>query len=393
MTDSAFRKAWLIMKGIVWNGVEYEDIDELHPEILSFLENWDENNKTLPEPPFKASGRQGTPFRAMRDDRLAGIDPSRRISRMKGFTDPAKNMLTTFMNWEGGKTSEMPRFRRIADLLEGDYRPVEPMGGSASFLLGMNKNKGLYNDINPDLVNVMRQAQKGLGVVSIPQSQEALDEGFEAMNALRQRRDVDEEELNDEELNRLARHFVQNNLSSFRTDWKGKPWGDDSLHGEGEYPSQKWRTRSQEAEETGTSHKNWRAFPHDAGSYDLTPYANRMKGFEIHEGDMMDIQDSLTDKDLLYLDPPYMSRNISYGAGKKQQAGKTFDDFQRNVLRLGAEHKGPSPLKDYIKALQDAEYQIHPWLRKPKANKFPQVEMIGLKGFNKPPSQKSLFDY
>jgi hypothetical protein len=41
------------------------------------------------------------------------------------------------------------------------------------------------------------------------------------------------------------------------------------------------------------------------------------------------------------------------------------------------------PLRNYIEALLNAGYDIHPWLRKPKANKLAQAELLALRGFPK----------
>jgi len=446
MRDNAFDQAWTIMKGIVFDGKHYEDIDELDPQILEILRLFNENNKEnpLPQPPFQAKGREGKPFKAMRDARLDGIDHQPIFDSMRGFTDPENSMLSTFMNWEGGKTSEMPKFRNMASQLGSRGRPVEPMTGSGSFVLGMNRGSGLMNDMNPDIVNVHRQAKAGLGDVAIPQSQEAHNAAMDAMNTIRERRDVDGEELSDQDLRELAQHFVGNNLSSFRTDWRGADWdgrtetnakgkqvpigGFDAdyatAYTEGRYPHQKWRDNNAEVNRlhalreaqgstagfTNAEKKkvgNWRAFPHHAGSLNLDAYASRYKGVDIREGDAFDLNDQLRPDDLLYLDPPYIGRDMDYGATTLQQQGRTYDDFQRKILQMGREHEGPSilsnymyakdkhqPLDRYIKDAMDSGYTLYPWLRKPKANKFPQVEMFGLKGLKNPlPSsaQRTLF--
>ena len=92
------------------------------------------------------------------------------------------------------------------------------MGGSGSFVLGMNRGTGLINDMNPDIVNIHRQAKRGMGDVAIPQNQQDLDDNFAELNHLRMRRDVYGEDMTDEELSRMARLFVGNNLASFRTE-------------------------------------------------------------------------------------------------------------------------------------------------------------------------------
>ena len=122
-SGDAFSEAWSIMKGIVFNGVEYEDIDELDPMIVESLRLLTEEGQALPPPPFKPTRaqrrgsigrREGTPLMAMRNAVLAGQDPQPIFDAMRGFTDSENNMLTTFINWEGGKTSEMPKFRVMA---------------------------------------------------------------------------------------------------------------------------------------------------------------------------------------------------------------------------------------------------------------------------------------
>lgn len=439
-SPEAFDQAWSIMKGIVFNGQYFEDIDEMDPMVVEALRmfNQDKEANPLPEPPFQATGRIGKPFKAMRDARLAGIDHQPIFDAMPGFTDSENNMLSTFINWEGGKTSEMPKFRAMARHLGDWERPVEPMTGSGSFVLGMNRGTGLMNDMNPDIVNVHQQAKAGLGDVAIPQSQEGHNAAIDAMNALRERRDVDGEELSQQELTDLARLFVGNNLSSYRTDWRGVDWdgrtevnekgktvpmggfdGDYAVpYTEGRVPYQSWRDNNEEVERlfqlteqqqgktlkdranaaglTDAERKkagNWRAFPHHAGSINLDSYAPRYKGVDIRHGDAFDLHELLRPTDLLYLDPPYIGRDMDYGATSLQRQGRTYDDFQRKILQMGREHEGPSilsnymyakdqhqPLEQYIKDVIDSGYTVYPWLRSPKANNFPQVEMFGLKG-------------
>ena len=48
MNRDAFSEAWSIMKGIVFNGVEYEDIDELDPMIVESLRLLTEEGQALP---------------------------------------------------------------------------------------------------------------------------------------------------------------------------------------------------------------------------------------------------------------------------------------------------------------------------------------------------------
>tara|TARA_R100001079_G_scaffold84328_1_gene47325 strand:- start:15662 stop:17017 length:1356 start_codon:yes stop_codon:yes gene_type:complete len=451
MNRDAFSEAWSIMKGIVFNGVEYEDIDELDPMIVESLRLLTEEGKALPPPPFTPTEaqkkgsigvREGTPLMPMRNAVLAGQDPQPIFDAMRGFTDSENNMLTTFINWEGGKTSEMPKFRVMASKLGEWDRPVEPMGGSGSFVLGMNRGTGLINDMNPDIVNIHTQAKRGMGDVVIPQNQQELDDNFAELNHLRMRRDMYGEDMTDEELLRMARLFVGNNLASYRTDWRGTDWqgrtemnekgkqvpmknfeGDYRVpYTEGRYPNQKFRDNSRAtmeqfnryhaqgswdgfSEDEQKQAKNFRAFPYMSRKINLDAYAPRYKGVDITQGNALDIGDLLRPTDLLYLDPPYISRDMDYGATGLQQLGRTYDDFQRGILRLGREHSGPSilsnymyakdkhqPLEEYIKDAIDSGYTIYPWLRKPKANKFPQVEMFGLKGLQMPTTlQQRLF--
>ena len=84
-----------------------------------------------------------------------------------------------------------------------------------------------------------------------------------------------------------------------------------------------------------------------------------------------------------------MSRKVEYGGDPKQDWGYQYDDDQRDVVDLMGEHQGPSiysnylfprdtkvPYYDLISDLLDVEADIYPWMRKPKANALPQIEVI-----------------
>ena len=134
--------------------------------------------------------------------------------------------------------------------------------------------------------------------------------------------------------------------------------------------------------------------PHEAKSINLDPYAKRLRNVDIHTGDIRETSKNLTGQHALYLDPQYVARDIQYGGSKEQKEGVGFDDLQRDTLRIGGEHKGPvlysnymydpksrKPLTNLIDAALDEGFDINPWIRKPKGNKNPVVEMLATRNF------------
>ena len=384
---SAFTRGWELMKGIVWNGREYDDIDEIDPIIRGILDDYTQGT-TLPALPWSGGGaRRGTPWTEMLRE-----GSSAPLHRLKGFTQPEKEMLPTVVNWEGGKTSIMPQFRALAKPLGSRFIPAELFGGSGSFILGMNdpQARGLYADLNPDMTNLMTQLKRGMGDVNIAQDQDDLERMVAELNEIRYRRDVMGQELDDDDLMRMAHLLVGANLTNRNGMFTYKPWDKKpQTYTEGKIQRPSFRVQPE------------RIMPNDVGSINLDPYASRLRNVDIRTGDLRQPSESLTPEHLLYLDPPYISRDISYGGSEQQLEGKTFDQLQRDTIDIANEHKGPSivsnylysketgePLKEYINALLDAEMQIHPWIRKPKNNKRPQVELIATKNF---PRQQTLF--
>ena len=391
--DLAAQGAWGLMKSIMWEGNEYESIDELHPIISSILEQYSPENRNLPELPFSGGGsRRGKPWTEMARVREAGGNPNDIFASLPGFTNPQSEMLPTVVNWIGGKTQIAPQLRAIASRA-GDKIPAELFGGSGSFILGMNQGRGLYADINPDMTNLMTQLQQGMGDVNIAQDQDDLERMVDELNHIRYRRDVMGEKLDDDDLMRMAHLLVGTNLQHRDGMFGYKPWDEKPAvpYTEGFIKRPSFRSSTV------------RTMPHDARSINLDPYADRLKDVEIHTGDLRQTSQYLTPEHLLYLDPPYVDRLIDYGGSSQQMEGKGLDQLQRDTLRIGAEHEGPSiysnylygkdgmPLYDLIDEAVDSGYSLYPWLRKPKGNKQPKVEMLGLKGFPKSPMQRKLF--
>lgn len=384
---TAFGQGWELMKGIIFNGQEYDDIDDVDPMIQEILQGY-EQGTTLPALPWSGGGaRRGTPWTAMLRE-----GSSAPLHRLKGFTQPEKEMLPTVVNWEGGKTQIMPQFRALTKPLGGRFIPSELFGGSGSFILGMNdpQARGLYADLNPDMTNLMTQLQQGMGDVNIAQDQDDLERMVAELNEMRHRRDVVGQELDDDDLMRMAHLLVGANLSNRNGMFQYRAWDKEPIgYSEGEIKRPSFRS------------SDVRVMPGQVGSVNLDPYAQRLRNVDIRTGDLRQTADALTPEHLLYLDPPYISRDISYGGSSQQMEGKTFDQLQRDTIDIASEHEGPSiisnylydkntrqPLQEYINALLDAEMQIHPWIRKPKGNKDPQVEVIATKNF---PQQKTLF--
>ena len=139
----AFDEAWdSVVKGIIFQGVDHEDLDTAMPAINEHLESFPETK--LPELPFKGGAKTtggkmvGMPWKKMIDQ--WSYEP---LHNLDGFKNPEKEMLPTFMNWIGGKTSLMPRIRELAQDVRHDTMPAELFGGSGSFLFGMNSPRGI----------------------------------------------------------------------------------------------------------------------------------------------------------------------------------------------------------------------------------------------------------
>tara|TARA_R100001463_G_scaffold2797_4_gene11598 strand:+ start:1089 stop:2975 length:1887 start_codon:yes stop_codon:yes gene_type:complete len=392
----------IMSKGIIFGGKNTDDINDVDEMIRHVMAT---NPKHKPSLPWGNSGkRRGMPWKKMYEARMAGKDPSIPfMEKTKGFRG-SNEMLPTVLNWQGGKTQIQPQMRALAEKLGASHlRPAEVFGGSGSFVLGQNRNKGFFNDLNPDLVTTMRHLKDGMKVNKIPQNQEELERAVDNLNKLRYRRDILGEDLDYGDERKLVELLAGSNMQHFEGMFKYKDWDE-------EYPNAvpkgytegfiKRPSFRKPGKNVKPGDKNFRRFPFDAGSIDLTGYADRMKNFEIHQGDFKDAANLLGRHDLLYLDPPYISRDIDYGGTKEQKEGKDFDQLQRDVIRVGEQHEGPSiisnymygkdsgePLYEYIEALLDAGYDIHPWLRKPKANNKAQAELLALRGF---PEQQNL---
>ena len=224
---SSFDTAWDVTKGIIFGGQEYDDINEVDDLIAEILEDV---NRKRPDLPWKGGGpRRGTPWTAMHRAKREGKDLNAPFHSLRGFTDSSE-MLPTVLNWEGGKTQIQPQMRAITQSLGRDMIPAELFGGSGSFILGQNTGKGLYSDINPDLVTVMRHLKAGMTVPRIPQDQDELEGMVSELNDLRHRRDVRGEDLDFDEERRLAQLFVGANIQHRNGrfnfgDWDEEPTG------------------------------------------------------------------------------------------------------------------------------------------------------------------------
>jgi len=393
--DRAAQHAWDLMKSISFRGKEYESIDEIDPMIKDILERYNsaKANKTsttgiLPELNFGDGGkRRGKPWAEMARARKAGGDYNKIFASLPGFTNPETEMLPTVVNWIGGKTQIAPQLRALSQMAGKDKIPAELFGGSGSYILGMNQGRGLYGDINPDMTNLMTQLQQGMGDVNIAQDYDDQVRMMNELNEIRYRRDVMGEKLDDDDLMRLAHLLVGSNLQYRDGMFSYEDWGEKPA-----VPYTEGKIKIPNAEGSFRS-SSVRYMPHDVGSINLDPYAARLKDVDIHTGDLRQTSEFLTPQHTTYLDPPYQGRDISYGGSAEQLQGKTFDDLQRDTLRIASELEGPviysnymydkdgEPMYNLIDAAQDADMTIHPWLRKPKGNKEAKVEMIGLRNF------------
>lgn len=400
----AFHDAWngLIEKAIIWDGMEYDDIDEVLPMITDHYDAFvhDKKANPLPKLPFQGGPRTpggrrvGVPWTQMYRE-----GTSNALTSLPGFQGQDE-MMPTFMNWIGGKTSLMPQLRTLAQDVRRDTVPAELFGGSGSFLMGFGAGKGaIYNDINPDLTNIMEQTRAGLGNVSMPTNRDELQEMVDTINYLRRIRDVEGTPLTQDENQFLAELMIGANNTQRDGMFAFKPWDQEpqGWYTDGLYGGVSFRESTKPP-----NHPNFRVMPGMVGRLDISPWSNAMKDIEIYNEDFRDAFEFLTPQHLAYWDPPYMSRKVEYGGDVKQDWGMQYDDDQRDVVDLMGEHMGPSiysnylfprdsktPYYDLISDLLDVEADIYPWMRKPKANALPQIEVIATR--NMPDTTKRRF--
>jgi len=400
----AFHDAWngLIEKGIIFGGREYDDIDDVLPSILGHYDAFVQDKKAnpLPKLPFRGGrdspgGKQvGVPWTEMYETGTS--DALRNLAGFQGKDE----MMPTFMNWIGGKTSLMPQFRTLAQDVRRDTVPAELFGGSGSFLMGFGAGKGaIYNDINPDLTNIMEQTRAGLGNVSMPTNRDELQEMVDTINYLRRIRDVEGTPLTQDENQFLAELMIGANNTQRDGMFSFKPWDQEpqGWYTDGRYGGISFRQSTKPPD-----HPNFRVMPGMVGRLDISPWSNAMKDVDIYNEDFRDAFEFLTPQHLAYWDPPYMSRKVEYGGDPKQDWGSQYDDDQRDVVDLMGDHMGPSiysnylfprdsktPYYDLIEDLLDVEADIYPWMRKPKANALPQIEVIATR--NMPEQTKRRF--
>jgi hypothetical protein len=234
-----------------------------------------------------------------------------------------------------------------------------------------------------------------------------MNEMISRMNDLRFRRDVRGEQLSSDELRELASHYIATNHQAFgnlnypqsQTQRAKYPdWYGGTGYTEGPILNSGWRRSSV------------RVMPHRVGALDLSAYPNRMRDVEIHTGDLRDTVNLLEGDEFMYLDPQYLDRQIQYGGSDQQQSGTGYDQLQRDTIRIGAEHDGPVlysnylvgpksglPNEEMIRDLLDGGFDLHTWMRKPKQNARPVVEVLGLRNFpehvQRARLNKSLFDF
>jgi len=396
-----FDSAWMVAKGIIFNNRDYdiEDAGEVYDQISELISD---PKIARPPIPWGRSGRRmGIPWGSMVRAQRRGDHPSSAMygekwpGNARGFAG-GEEMLPTVLNWIGGKTQIQPQMRAVARSLGRPFTPAELFGGSGSWILGQNTGDGFYSDLNPDPVTVMRQLQRGLQVPSIPRNHEEMAAQMHELNELRHKRDIRGEELSPREQERLAQLFIGSNLQFRDGMFDYDKWDEEPVrYSEGriKMPTSGTFRRTKHPE----GHKDHRFFPSDVGSIDLRPYADRLRGVEIHEGDFQESAKLLDPlRHLLYLDPQYIERDIEYGGSDEQRRGQDFDQHQQDVIRVGRDFDGPSiisnymfgkksrkPLERYIEALVDAGYDIYPWLRKPKQNTDAQAELLALRNFPK----------
>ena len=398
-----FDAAWDMMKADIFHeGRAYSSMDDLMPKLNQQIEGWGGSNKQLsPFPfPYKSGNYRHKSWKGMSD---RGLDDF--INQNPGFKSSSE-MLPAMMPWVGGKTQIQPYIRGLADFFP-NARPAELYGGSGSTILGMNRGTGFYADINPDNTNAFQHLKDGLGVVEIPKTRERMAEMVSRMNDLRFRRDVKGEQLSSDELSELASHYIGTNHQAF---------------GNLKYPNQKqrknypeWYGGSRYTEGPIMDKQGWRkssvrVMPHKVGGLDLSAYPDRMRDVEIHTGDLRDTHKLLQGDEYLYLDPQYIDRMHQYGGSDEQLSGGGYDQLQRDTIRIGAEHDGPVlysnylvgpksglPNEEMIADLLDSGFDAHTWMRKPKGNSRPVVEVLGLRNHPEHVQRglktKRLFDY
>jgi site-specific DNA-adenine methylase len=398
-----FDAAWDLMKADIFHeGRAYSSMDDLMPELNQQIEGWGGSNKKLsPFPfPYKSGNYRHKSWKGMLE---RGLDDF--ITSNPGFQS-SDEMLPAMMPWIGGKTQIQPYVRGLADFFP-NARPAELYGGSGSTILGLNRGTGFYADINPDNTNAFQHLKDGLGVIEIPKTRDRMNEMISRMNDLRFRRDVRGEQLSSDELRELASNYIATNHQAFgnlnypqsQTQRAKYPeWYGGTGYTEGPILNSGWRRSSQ------------RIMPHRVGALDLSAYPDRMRDVEIHTGDLRDTVNLLEGDEFLYLDPQYIDRQIQYGGSDEQQSGGGYDQLQRDTIRIGGEHDGPvlysnylvgpkhgNPNYDMVSDLLDSGFDLHTWMRKPKQNKTPVVEVLGLRNFpehvQRASPNKNLFDF
>ena len=398
-----FDAAWNLMKADIFHeGRAYSSMDDLMPILDEQIQGWGGGSKKLsPFPfPYKSGNYRHKSWKGMLD---RGLDDF--ITSNPGFQS-SDEMLPAMMPWIGGKTQIQPYIRGLADFFP-DARPAELYGGSGSTILGLNRGTGFYADINPDNTNAFQHLKDGLGVIEIPKTRDRMNEMISRMNDLRFRRDVKGEQLSSDELRELASHYIATNHQAFgnlnypqsQTQRAKYPeWYQGTGYTEGPILNSGWRRSSV------------RVMPHRVGALDLSAYPDRMRDVEIHTGDLRDTVKLLDGDEFMYLDPQYQDRQIQYGGSDEQQSGTGFDQLQRDTIRIGGEHDGPVlysnylvgpksglPNSEMIEELLDYDFDLHTWMRKPKQNARPVVEVLGLRNFpehvQRARLQKSLFQY
>jgi hypothetical protein len=373
------------------------------PILDEQIYNYADNKKKLsPFPfPYKSGTTQSKSWSNMLNQGLS------HFTDMPGFASDAQ-MLPTVVNWIGGKTQIQPYMRGLASFFP-DARPAELYGGSGSTILGLNRGTGFFGDINPDNTNLISQLQTGMGVVEIPKTRERMGEMINRFNELRFDRDIKGTKLSDDELMELAHLYVGSNLQAFGglkyptspgQRAKFPEWYGGSRYTEGPALPSGWRSKPKVAS---------RIMPYEVGAIDLSKYPDRLKDVEVHTGDLRHTAKKLQGDEFLYLDPQYVGRKIQYGGSDEQLQGGLYDQLQRDTIDIGARHDGPVvysnymvnpqtglPNQEMIDDLLDADFDLHTWMRKPKANKTPVVEVLGLRNFPdhvQSGKRKSIFDY
>jgi DNA adenine methylase len=228
--------------------------------------------------------------------------------------------LKPFIKWAGGKRWLLNHVSNLIKRVEYD-RLVEPFCGAAALSLGLAPKSAVLNDLNPHLINLLRQVQSGkdlLGEINFQYDRSTFNQHREAFNAL---------PANGTGSPLAAALFYY----LLKTGFNGL-------------------CRFNQRGEFNTPFGQHKSVNYD---FDLLAYAKVMKGWEIHNRDFQQLD--LRPTDLLYVDPPYKNTF-------NQFTSKPFglDDHYR-LAEWASQHNGAAIASNSDDPEIEDLYKAHGW--------------------------------